>query len=856
MSFSQMQKALVDEKKIHQDLIQTKKRESFLGRVVSVFRPDPNYNLNTVVAQISEKARVEFYRKEYLSLEDASELEAALVVLNQLSVHVSGKEDQQRLQGVINTLQGFKAEQPLLPIHKADSKSLSPVEKSEKSTKLALLARTLTYLTFNLRDIHEEGKVHGDILSTSVSLHEKYNLAGADHLKDEGEKIDVRKDGDIFQQLGIASQQSDVYALTRLLMQEIFPDQVIEDRSIKDLLVGALYSDLMHVGIKLESVFPEVLGNPPDLENMEEWSKGVKGLVDTLKTELPTLSEHSLNTIQANLLYRGNVAALYLRVQKSKKQIEGYIRKNIGRIQERLQSLDLKVRKQALQEITTTFHPITVKESLSELLKHKSRDKLFGLVKGFQTREHVVLPRQIKSILSENLGISGEKLENYASALSRQILLIRENTAITPGESVLIPESFEYPFAERGKEGKISLPARIQYTLSEDRRSIEVNIIPEIKKKVGEGTYKTVFELPSFTIPLFRTQTETGERKRFSLINQEVLITEKRPSDLDDHLRIQKGREVQSEMYRAFSKREDIHIDPPSILIDKNHSYTHWYNGNLNNAAVVRSFPLDIKGKTSMRLKDKHKYQAIRDVSMALVEMNKLGYVHRDIKGGNIFLQYDESSDAMKGYLADFDLVTKRNTREFTSRYFYWDFLSENGVVTSRSDTLGLAMCIGEVLIPNFYDTYKDNPRALRSQVAVDQKLSEGLFKEIQKKGRGMTRDDFQPLYTTYTANQDVDALFSGIESAARFSTEDIQELRKNWDIRKGLFSILNRVLKKDQEVRDYLPSKNRALFNQLVQKNSTLLQALQTIDQKIPPLDLEEIAGEIQSLVEEYIRD
>ena len=222
MSFSQMQKALVDKKKIHQDLTQTKKRESFLGRVVSVFRPDPNYNLNTVVAQISEKARVEFYRKEYLSLEDASELEAALVVLSQLSVHVSGTEAQQRLQGVINTLQGFKAEQPLLPIHKADSKSLSPVEKSEKSTKLALLARTLTYLTSNLRDIHEEGKVHGDILSTSVSLHEKYNLAGADQLKDEGEQIDVRKDGDIFQQLGIASQQSDVYALTRLLMQEIF----------------------------------------------------------------------------------------------------------------------------------------------------------------------------------------------------------------------------------------------------------------------------------------------------------------------------------------------------------------------------------------------------------------------------------------------------------------------------------------------------------------------------------------------------------------------------------------------------------------------------------------------------------
>ena len=849
-------------KKIHQDLTQTKKRESFLGRVVSVFRPDPNYNLNTVVAQISEKARVEFYRKEYLSLEDASELEAALVVLNQLSVHVSGTEAQQRLQGVINTLQGFKAEQPLLPIHKADSKSLSPVEKSEKSTKLALLARTLTYLTSNLRDIHEEGKVHGDILSTSVSLHEKYNLAGADQLKDEGEQIDVRKDGDIFQQLGIASQQSDVYALTRLLMQEIFPDQMIEDRPSKELLLVALHSDLLHVDlhmnpIELEREITEFLGDLLDLENMEEWSKGVKRLVDKLKTILPILSEHNLNTIQANLLYRGNVAALYLRVQESKKLIEGYIQENIGSIQDRLQSLDLKVRKQALQEITTTFHPITVKESLSELLKHKSRDKLFGLVKGFQTREHVVLPRQIKSILSENLGISGEELEDYASALSRQILLIREDLAITPGESILIPGSFEYPFAERGKEGKISLPARIQYTLSEDRRSIEVNIIPEKKKKVGKGTYKTVFELPSFTIPLFRTQTETGERKRFSLFDQEVLITENSPTRLDDHLRIERGRQIQSEIYRTFRQREDIHIDPPSRIIDKTHSHTHWYNGNLNNAADVRSFPLDIKGKTSKPLKDKHKYQAIRDVSMALSEMNKLGYVHRDIKGGNIFLQYDETSDTMKGYLADFDLVTNRNEREFTSDYFYWDFLSEKGVVTSRSDTLGLAMCIGEVLIPNFYGTYKDNPRALRNQSDVDRKLSEGLFKEIQKKGGGMTRDDFQALYTIYIANQDIDVLFGSIESAARFSTEDIQELRKNWDIRKGLFSVLNRVLKNDQEVRDYLSQpKNKALLDQLVKKDFSLSEALQTIDQEVPPVDLEGIAGEIQRLVEEYLHD
>ena len=637
---------------------------------------------------------------------------------------------------------------------------------------------------------------------------------------------------------------------------------MIEDRPSKELLLVALHSDLLHVDlhmnpIELEREITEFLGDLLDLENMEEWSKGVKRLVDKLKTILPILSEHNLNTIQANLLYRGNVAALYLRVQESKKLIEGYIQENIGSIQDRLQSLDLKVRKQALQEITTTFHPITVKESLSELLKHKSRDKLFGLVKGFQTREHVVLPRQIKSILSENLGISGEELEDYASALSRQILLIREDLAITPGESILIPGSFEYPFAERGKEGKISLPARIQYTLSEDRRSIEVNIIPEKKKKVGKGTYKTVFELPSFTIPLFRTQTETGERKRFSLFDQEVLITENSPTRLDDHLSIERGRQIQSEIYRTFRQREDIHIDPPSRIIDKTYSHAHWYNGTLNHAADVRSFPLDIKGKTSKPLKDKHKYQAIRDVSMALSEMNKLGYVHRDIKGGNIFLQYDETSDTMKGYLADFDLVTNRNEREFTSDYFYWDFLSEKGVVTSRSDTLGLAMCIGEVLIPNFYGTYKDNPRALRNQSDVDRKLSEGLFKEIQKKGGGMTRDDFQALYTIYIANQDIDVLFGSIESAARFSTEDIQELRKNWDIRKGLFSVLNRVLKNDQEVRDYLSQpKNKALLDQLVKKDFSLSEALQTIDQEVPPVDLEGIAGEIQRLVEEYLHD
>ena len=306
MSFSEMQKALVDEKKIHQDLTQTKKRESFLGRVVSVFRPDPNYNLNTVVAHISEKARVEFYRKEYLSLEDASELDAALVVLNQLSFHVSGTEAQQRLQGVINTLQGFTAEQPVLPIHKTKAKRLSPFEKLEKSKKTTLLANALSYVAFNLREIHMQGKVHGDILSTTVSLHEKYNLAGGDHLKDEGEKIDVREGGDIFQQLGIASQQSDVYALSLLLMQESFTDQVIEDRSIKDLLLGALHSDLLHDGLhmnpfELESVFTEFLGDIPDLGNMEEWSKDVKRLVDKLKTVLPTLTEHHILEIYCHL---------------------------------------------------------------------------------------------------------------------------------------------------------------------------------------------------------------------------------------------------------------------------------------------------------------------------------------------------------------------------------------------------------------------------------------------------------------------------------------------------------------------------------------------------------------------------
>ena len=67
----------------------------------------------------------------------------------------------------------------------------------------------------------------------------------------------------------------------------------------------------------------------------------------------------------------------------------------------------------------------------------------------------------------------------------------------------------------------------------------------------------------------------------------------------------------------------------------------------------------------------------------------------------------------------------------------------------------------------------------------------------------------------------------------------------------------MNRVLKNDQEVRDYLSQpKNKALLDQLVKKDFSLSEALQTIDQEVPPVDLEGIAGEIQRLVEEYLHD
>jgi hypothetical protein len=374
--------------------------------------------------------------------------------------------------------------------------------------------------------------------------------------------------------------------------------------------------------------------------------------------------------------------------------------------------------------------------------KDLAASKIQKVFKGYQTRQHIILPSQIKTKLHTELSrfCTTSEIDVIATSIARHIStdLKKEGTTFVHSKklrSTNYPllkynshfKSYEY---EKNRRVTYRLKSDIYdfcYSLSPDQKSIQVQLIPSESHHshyINAGGYKKVYSSPKFSIPL-----SLVKGKREVDFNQRVAI-----KVISSSTSVTNGLNIQKEI---FDKHPDVHIvTPPTYLEGSNKYEQEWYNCDLESGLKNNSIPSSLsRDHHSIPFRFKERLQIALDVTEALEAIQNEGYVHRDVKPLNILLK--EKDGEIRGFLTDFDLSTPNKTLDISSNYEYWDICSKQGLSSSSSDSFGFAITLGEIFIPNFSAKYRKNPSLLLND-------KENIIKNFNDKNRNpITQREF-----------------------------------------------------------------------------------------------------------------
>lgn len=132
-------------------------------------------------------------------------------------------------------------------------------------------------------------------------------------------------------------------------------------------------------------------------------------------------------------------------------------------------------------------------------------------------------------------------------------------------------------------------------------------------------------------------------------------------------------------------------------------------------------------------------------IAKYLIEIREQGYVHSDVKRGNILIHQNTF------YLSDFKLCTKVGSKRVPKNYFAWDSTAEKlGLITPFCDVYGWAIAMGSSLWDvHFYNLAMDKNR-LHSDA-----LEKEIWKSLAEQDL-IPNEIILPRYSHHLANGDV----------------------------------------------------------------------------------------------------
>lgn len=324
--------------------------------------------------------------------------------------------------------------------------------------------------------------------------------------------------------------------------------------------------------------------------------------------------------------------------------------------------------------------------------------------RGHRVRQRTLLPGQLLPFLDHYLVTSfkNKELSDLELCLCREVNSLSLEPDKFKGKSRrLAPSEKEYAIAtpSNSRVRHVRPDFLVWLEMAKDGQSLDLLMVPSESQisALAEGSYKRVFRAREFHIPF-----QISEGKRLVQARPMILF-----EAIGKRKHVEKGIILQRSLLRlpGVKLAELPHKRLPSTDIPATESpfeaKQRWYPCSLAHAVDKGTLPLDVIPEApTVNVSLVDLMSALVDVARSLEAFLEAGISHCDVKPDNILLSRCDSGK-IEGILSDFDLTCHFGSH-FKSDYCYWDPAARDGWITPCTDAYGLAMSLGEVLLPGF----------------------------------------------------------------------------------------------------------------------------------------------------------
>ncbi|MFT4553657.1 MAG: serine/threonine protein kinase [Chlamydiales bacterium] len=350
--------------------------------------------------------------------------------------------------------------------------------------------------------------------------------------------------------------------------------------------------------------------------------------------------------------------------------------------------------------------------------------------------------------VSKTANYSEQQYLDYASFLRKEIVELSLNPESTQKRISRTRDRFSVPKLDG--EGIISCPPLRACWISKStyNKYVDLQMIhsgPEAL--VGRGSFKKVKLSTNYRIPLNSAEKASRIFSQTTVlvrVSSEIPTFENPPSDTSPegfNRWINKIEEHLSEHpYQVLRQAQETEADIESFRQSVQIAGLGDMRRNLFDVPkkiIAGLLKINIQ-KKKLEMEERHfsgdffnlqnllstpeKIQILLDSAKNLVKLHEHRIIHRDVKGVNILI--DSTGETSRGFLADFDLKSSGGMSNISSAYPYWDSATRRGFVTRAADIYGLAMTIGDCIIGNHFDGFRDGQTASEDpQLSFGKKL-------------------------------------------------------------------------------------------------------------------------------------